>query len=356
MPALKRLWMGRVEGDYNSDSDAEIVRTADDNLASPACSLTHLVVGDDWNINFWHYQLLLSRSHDTLEHLELHWIFDESVGDAVAGALERCTRVRHLTLIGNDFTNERIIAAAGATVSSLTLVMPPSDEEAAAMRAPLRTLELVNCFSSEPESFIDGAWARLRNRLPLVPALSRIRFTLMRRPVEQETEGLRELRKACKERRIRLSMHNRLLVAMQCGWSIAFGPAPVIVDNVCCAAVCSPPHARKSLYCPAPLPIDPGMWDLSGQQCEPLMRMRALPPRGVGIPELVDLVDPAPQAQLNLPTERKSGVFCDTGQQSQALRLGAPRVRDVLDASAWLDVEPGVALFVLFSSFVATQS
>lgn len=209
MPALKRLWLGRVEGEYASDNDSNDspVREPDANLATPACSLTHVVVGDDWSINFWHYEHLLSRSHATLEHLELHWIYDESVGDAVARALERCTRVHHLTLIGNDFTNERIIAAAGATVGSLTLVYPPTDAEFAVMRAPLRALELVNCYVADPESFVASAWEKLRDRLPTAPMLRRIRFSLMKRPVSPEAEGLRKLRKACKERRIVLSLH-----------------------------------------------------------------------------------------------------------------------------------------------------
>ncbi|EJD40908.1 hypothetical protein AURDEDRAFT_170100 [Auricularia subglabra TFB-10046 SS5] len=208
MPALKRLGLGRVEGGYDSDSGSGEERPDEEKFATPACSLTHLVVSDDWNIGFWHYGHLLSRSHDTLEHLELHWIFDDSVGDAVADALARCTRVRHLTLIGNDFANERIIAAC-PTVCSLELVVPPSDAEAAAMRAPLRSLELVNCYVNDPESFIDAAWERLRERLPMAPALSMIGFRLMRtrRSGARETEGLRKLRKACKERRILLSFH-----------------------------------------------------------------------------------------------------------------------------------------------------
>ncbi|EJD41784.1 hypothetical protein AURDEDRAFT_169219 [Auricularia subglabra TFB-10046 SS5] len=203
MPALKTLGIGAVDPEGTSDSDDAVV--TDNDLAPPACSLTHLIVSDDWDINFPHYVHLLSRSHDTLEHLELHWIYGEQVADGLVAALERCTRLCHLTLIGNDFPNKRIIAAS-ATVSSLTLVAPPTDAEFAALRAPLRALEFANCYVHDPEDFIDAAWEQLRGRVPQAPALESIKFSLMRDPVVRETDGYREMRRVCKERRIHLSL------------------------------------------------------------------------------------------------------------------------------------------------------
>ncbi|KAH7104295.1 hypothetical protein BKA62DRAFT_502023 [Auriculariales sp. MPI-PUGE-AT-0066] len=128
MPNLKQLLIGRVAAadednlddrdragsvtsvtssdlDTSSTSQAATTRTRTPahKFATPACSLEKLFVHDDWGIDFMEYPHLLSNSHHTLTHVEMHWIFDEEPGVQLAHALEKCINVRSLTFIGCNF-------------------------------------------------------------------------------------------------------------------------------------------------------------------------------------------------------------------------------------------------------------
>ena len=105
-------------GDSSSSSDAKSTTSSGLNhwnpipdLATPACALTHLVVSDDWGIDFMEYDALLSQSHNSLTHVEGHWIYESEPGDQLAIALKKCKRVQSLTVIGCSFDNEKLIKA-----------------------------------------------------------------------------------------------------------------------------------------------------------------------------------------------------------------------------------------------------
>ncbi|KAH7097772.1 hypothetical protein BKA62DRAFT_416284 [Auriculariales sp. MPI-PUGE-AT-0066] len=90
MPSLTHLTFGLIVRDEHPPSE----------LSTPACKLSHLLVEDSMGIAFAEYPLLLSRSHSTLAHVEIHWVNDAICGERLRVALERCSRVRHLTLVG----------------------------------------------------------------------------------------------------------------------------------------------------------------------------------------------------------------------------------------------------------------
>ncbi|KZV86102.1 hypothetical protein EXIGLDRAFT_725166 [Exidia glandulosa HHB12029] len=125
-PALQTLRFGSVVPDYDNESDPGT-----------------LAVCDDAGIDFAEYDHLLSSSHDTLQSVELSWIIDPGLGPVVAAALQKCTRVRTMELIGNHFLHEDI-----------SLHETPALAEQRALKRPLRELRLVHCRSGRLSDFV----------------------------------------------------------------------------------------------------------------------------------------------------------------------------------------------------------
>lgn len=205
LPALKVLEFGFISLPEDLDIDDSALAAYVQALPAPACSLTHVVVGDDACIDFQYYPQLFSKSHDTLEHLEVHWTFDPVVGDNLRDALVHCTCLRHLTLHGNNFSTASILAVC-PQLQALSLTSVPTPDEMKVLRSPLRSLEIAHCYGGTAARFLNASWDRLRVIIPDNPALAVISFHLFRAAVPRECVGYLELRRVCRERRILLSM------------------------------------------------------------------------------------------------------------------------------------------------------
>ncbi|KZV95987.1 hypothetical protein EXIGLDRAFT_765679 [Exidia glandulosa HHB12029] len=230
MPSLSILRIGYVEDhlddsdDEDGDTKREETRNArqSESFATPACSLTRLLVLDDWGINFMHYRLLLSKSHDTLEHLELSWIFDwgsdsdsdtdvvrpVDIENAILQAIAPCSRLRNLAIVGSDFTATRLIAAC-PNLQRLSLERAPSDEEIAALPhigRTLRELYLLHCTGAGygGDGFIGVHWPALERFLPSLPALRTLRFIGRGAAAEKSPLSYPLARAECERRCIQL--------------------------------------------------------------------------------------------------------------------------------------------------------
>ncbi|KZV92127.1 hypothetical protein EXIGLDRAFT_769314, partial [Exidia glandulosa HHB12029] len=223
MPTLSILQIGYV-GDHLDDSDDEAAEDRpSESFATPACSLTRLIVFDDWDVKFMHYSLLLCNSHDTLEHLELSYIFDwgsdsdndvdanvvrpVDIENAVQQAIAPCSRLRSLAIIGSDLTVVRLIAAC-PNLQRLTLDRLPSDKEIDALPQNGRTLRelfLLRCTGAgNGDGFIGVHWPTLKRFLPSLPALRTLRLVGSGDVAERSPLSYPLARAECERRRIKL--------------------------------------------------------------------------------------------------------------------------------------------------------
>ncbi|EJD48147.1 hypothetical protein AURDEDRAFT_162618 [Auricularia subglabra TFB-10046 SS5] len=194
MPALKHLELLSV---FDASHDSPIEQEP---FPTPACRLRHLFLYDDWGIDFPHYAHLLCNSHDTLEHLELHWVSDPSIGECVTEAVSACRSVRDLVLIGNNFDSSSIIPLC-PRIRRLMLIEPPTDEENAALRAPLRDLRLVHCTPASDSGVIADHLPRWR---VLVPQLRTLRSMSVLSHSIQRDDSYHKLHRLCAQQRVRL--------------------------------------------------------------------------------------------------------------------------------------------------------
>ncbi|EJD36486.1 hypothetical protein AURDEDRAFT_174445 [Auricularia subglabra TFB-10046 SS5] len=143
-PVLKRLHFGAI-GHVRALAGVESLR-------NPACSLESLSASQ-----FAHYTLLLSRSYDSLVELSVRSTLGLRSGEGLQRVLAQCTRVRHLTLLGNQFPSPSIIAVC-PRLTSLTLSAAPSEAELAALQGRLRAIEMVSSYTrGTAETFVDAA-------------------------------------------------------------------------------------------------------------------------------------------------------------------------------------------------------
>lgn len=170
---------------------------------TPSCQLTSLVVIDDRSIDFRHYAHLLCNSHDTLEHVEVHWVFDPEVGPHLAAGLISCRALRDLVLIGNKFDYVDILSSC-RMLRCLTLIYAPSDEEISVLQAPLRELRLIHCLWTSDDGVIVEHLPQLRGLLPRLPALGTVR--VVSRSVEKD-DAYDELRQLCVRQRLRFTTY-----------------------------------------------------------------------------------------------------------------------------------------------------
>ncbi|EJD41789.1 hypothetical protein AURDEDRAFT_126899 [Auricularia subglabra TFB-10046 SS5] len=205
LPSLRKLEMtSRAVTD--GPSAPEPITPA---LAQPACSLTHLSVRYEFGLAPEHFPLLLSRSTNTLQHLELRHVFCDEVCIAEMG-LARCVRLRHLA-VDHNISMTGVLAAV-PRVQWLTLgrLPAPGHNLLALLSAPLRILELeTHNWPSEP--LIVDWCLRLQELLPSMPSLVVIRFVITNwdENLVAEPEAFVAFRRVCTERRIRLSVMQR---------------------------------------------------------------------------------------------------------------------------------------------------
>ncbi|EJD48131.1 hypothetical protein AURDEDRAFT_162603 [Auricularia subglabra TFB-10046 SS5] len=172
-------------------------------VPTPSCSLASLAVIDDWGIDFKHYAHLLCNSHDTLEHLELHWVLSPEIEPFVLEGLKSCRVLRDLVLLGNQFNYAKILSLC-PQIRCLTLIDPPSDDEMAALCAPLRELRLIHCTPETDAGIIADHLPQLRDLLPRLPALGTIRVVS---GSVQRDDAYRELRLLCARQRLHFTTY-----------------------------------------------------------------------------------------------------------------------------------------------------
>ncbi|KZV83652.1 hypothetical protein EXIGLDRAFT_728089 [Exidia glandulosa HHB12029] len=208
-PALQTLRFGSVEPDYDDESNPGVPKDAS-LFPKPICRLKTLAVCDDVGIDFAEYDHLLSSSHDTLQSVELSWTFDSGLGPVIAAALQKCTRVRTMELIGNGFFHEDIIAAC-PNVDCLILEETPTLAEQRALKRPLRELRLVHCRTGGVSDFIRKRKDALETFLHSTSSLRKVALWMtpsdpIPKDMPVEYNALRETCRALRVR-IELAMH-----------------------------------------------------------------------------------------------------------------------------------------------------
>lgn len=205
MPSLRALTVGVV---VDGKDDAAL-------LPDPACRLREFRVDVTSCMSFVHYSKLLSKSHDTLQCLELSWtqyadeLDTEDVVQAVVQAITPCSRLHSLEIIDYVLPQhlDRIIAAC-PRIQRLGLKYPPLPEEIAALPHDGKTLvqlDLVDFRGQVRESMVSS----LRELQWLMPALRTLRIVSNDDPNERWPVDYPLLYTECAKRRVNLVVNTQ---------------------------------------------------------------------------------------------------------------------------------------------------